>query len=205
MARAGLSRDAVVELALTVVDDGGPRGFENLTLAAVAARAGVAVPSLYKHIGGLPELRRAVALAAVEGLTAALRGAIDSVPAPAAQAAPPSTSGSSSALRAAADAIRAYAHATPGRYGATQGASWAHDPEATQIQDAASRTLVAVADALAPLQVPATHLVDAVRTVRAALHGFILLELDGGFGMPDDVDQSFRYLVDSLVAALSPR
>jgi len=44
-----------------------------------------------------------------------------------------------------------------------------------------------------------------VRAVRAALHGFVVLELDGGFGLPDDVDQSFRFLVDALIRSLTAR
>ena len=61
MPRVGLSPQAVVDLALAVVDEGGPSGWAELGLSAVAHRAGVAVPSLYKHVDGLPALRSAVA------------------------------------------------------------------------------------------------------------------------------------------------
>ncbi|MBE9940881.1 TetR family transcriptional regulator, partial [Cellulosimicrobium cellulans] len=57
MARVGLSHDAVVRIALDLVDAGGPTGFADLTLAKVAAQAGVATPSLYKHVGSLAALR----------------------------------------------------------------------------------------------------------------------------------------------------
>ncbi|MDP9028475.1 MAG: TetR family transcriptional regulator, partial [Actinomycetota bacterium] len=67
MPRAGLSRVAVTDIAVALVDSA-PNGFAGLTLAAVAARAGVAVPSLYKHIGSLAELRRAVALVGLSEL-----------------------------------------------------------------------------------------------------------------------------------------
>ncbi|MGO2740360.1 MAG: TetR/AcrR family transcriptional regulator, partial [Cellulosimicrobium funkei] len=60
MARAGLSHDAVVRIALDLVDAGGPTGFADLTLAKVAAQAGGATPSLYKHVGSLAALRREV-------------------------------------------------------------------------------------------------------------------------------------------------
>jgi hypothetical protein len=40
--------------------------------------------------------------------------------------------------------------------------------------------------------------VDATRALRSALHGFVVLENDGGFGLPRDVDRSF----DQMVAAL---
>jgi AcrR family transcriptional regulator len=193
VARAGLSRAAVVDLALSVVDDGGPRGFEDLTLAAVAARTGVAVPSLYKHVSGLPELRRAVALVSVQGLTAAIRDAVS-------RAATPT---GAPALRAAAAAVRTYARAAPGRYGAVQGGTWTRDPHAADVQAAAAETVAVIAAVLSPFDVAPENAVDAVRAVRAALHGFVMLELGGGFGMPQDVDQSFGFLVEALVTALS--
>jgi hypothetical protein len=34
------------------------------------------------------------------------------------------------------------------------------------------------------------------------LHGFLVLEAGGGFGLPVDVDESFRRMVDTLVAGL---
>jgi hypothetical protein len=34
------------------------------------------------------------------------------------------------------------------------------------------------------------------------VHGFIALELGGGFGLPVDVDESFDHLVATLVAGL---
>jgi Tetracyclin repressor-like, C-terminal domain len=37
--------------------------------------------------------------------------------------------------------------------------------------------------------------VDATRALRSALHGFVMLENAGGFGLPRDVDRSFGQLV----------
>ena len=62
MPRAGLSRAAVVELGAQLADETGP---DRLTLAGVAARAGVRLPSLYKHVGGLDDLQRGVAVLAL--------------------------------------------------------------------------------------------------------------------------------------------
>lgn len=190
MPRAGLNRDAVVEAALAVVDAGGPTGFADLTLAAVAARVGVAVPSLYKHVGGLPDLRRGVAAVSVDGLTDALAAATAGRSGPA-------------AVRAMAAAVRAFARATPGRYAATQGPTWAGDPDAADLRAAGARTVAVVAASLQQLELPADRTVDAVRAVRAAVHGFVTLELGGGFGLPDDVDASFDYLVSTVVAGLA--
>jgi hypothetical protein len=44
--------------------------------------------------------------------------------------------------------------------------------------------------------------VDAARALRAALHGFVVLEAGGGFGLPVDVDRSYARMVDGLDATL---
>ncbi len=193
MPRAGLSRSAVVELGLAVVDEAGPDG---LTLAAVAARAGVAVPSLYKHVGGLADLRREVAVAAVRGLADAVHGAI-----PSGAAAEPDVR---AALRRTADALRGYATAHPGRYLLAQVAPGVGDGSGP-LAEANREAVRAVATALAPLlgELTGADLVHEIRVVRAALHGFVLLELQGGFAMPEDVDASYDRLLAVLETGLS--
>ena len=70
MPRAGLSTDAVVDVALALVDE---KGLDALSLAAVADRAGVAAPSLYKHVGSLADLRDLMAIKAIRQATGLLR------------------------------------------------------------------------------------------------------------------------------------
>ena len=195
MPRAGLDRAAVVALALAVVDDGGATGFADLTLSAVAARAGVAVPSLYKHVAGLPALRREVALVCVEELRdalAAVRGDGDDG----------HDGHDDDTLRTMTRTVRDLARRSPGRYQAVQGGLWIHDPDADAVRAAAAAVVDHLSAAVAALSVPPDRRIDAVRAVRAAVHGFVVLELDGGFGMPDDVDRSFDFLVDGLVSGL---
>jgi AcrR family transcriptional regulator len=182
--RAGLSPLAVADLALAVVDDGGAAGWADLTLSAVAARAGVAVPSLYKHVDGLPALRLAVAARCVDEFTAVLGAAA-------------AGHEGAEALWRVMSAARHYALAHPGRYRAVQGV------EATRLGEQSARSVEVIAEVVQQLGAPPERWVDAVRTVRAAVHGFVELELAGGFGMPEDVDASFRYLVDTLVTGLA--
>ena len=188
MPRAGLSREAVTDLAVELVDST-PDGFTTLTLAAVAARAGVAVPSLYKHVGSLAELRRAVALV---GLFELLRRS---------SAATVGVAGED-ALRALGRAIRAFAGEHPGLYAATQVAPDLDDPAASALAQTAADTVAVVAAVLRGFDLPEQRTVDAVRATRAAVHGFVELEAHGGFGMPDDVDRSFEALLDVLVAGI---
>jgi AcrR family transcriptional regulator len=180
----------VVRLAIEVVDAGGPSGFADLTLAKVAAKAGVAAPSLYKHVGSLADLRREVAVIVVRELTAA--GTSASV-----------GRAGADALQALANAWRAYALDHPGRYAATQIGPDPDDPAATPLRDAAAESVQVVVAVLRGFGLPDDRLIDAVRAVRAGVHGFVTLELGGGFRMREDVDQSFAVLLEMLVAGVA--
>lgn len=190
MARAGLSHAAVVRIAVDLVDAGGPTGFADLTLAKVAAQAGVATPSLYKHVGSLAALRREVAVVSVEDYTRALTDATVGLAGP-------------DAVAALAQATRRYARAHPGRYAAVQVAPDPDDPADTALSAAAGRSVQVVAAVLRGFALPEDRTIDAIRSVRASLHGFVALELGGGFRLPDDLDQSFETHVRAMLAGLA--
>ena len=185
-----LSRDAVVRLAIELVDGGGPTGFADLTLAKVAAAAGVATPSLYKHVGSLADLRREVAVAAVRELAGF--GAAATV-----------GRSRADAVRALAAVWRTYAHDHPGLYAATQVAPDPDDPAEADLRDAAAESVRVVAAVLRGFDLPDEALIDAVRAARSAVHGFVSLEIGGGFRLPQDLDRSFGVLVELLVAGIS--
>jgi AcrR family transcriptional regulator len=184
MPRAGLTPQRVVQEAGAVAD---ASGLDRLTLAAVADRFGVAIPSLYKHVNGLDGLRRDLAVLAVRELTAALSRA---------------TVGRAGrdALYAMAGAYRAYATAHPGRYAASVRAPAPGDAEHLAVADDALAVFRAV---LAGYGIAGPAAIDAIRGLRAAMHGFVALEAAGGFAMPQSVDGSYRRLVDALDAALT--
>ena len=184
MPRAGLSTEVVVAEAVALVD---AEGAGALTLAAVAKRFGVAVPSLYKHVGGLDDLHARLAVVAARDLGAALRRAATG-------------KAGRDALAAAAAAYRTYARAHPGCYGYLLRAR----PEDAE-HAAASQEILDVLYALFEGYgiAPGTPSVDAARFVRSTLHGFVALENAGGFAMPRSVSRSYARLVDGLDAALS--
>jgi AcrR family transcriptional regulator len=180
--RAGLTPDVVIAEAARLAD---AVGFEQLTLAELAARLGVAVPSLYKHVDGLDAVRRGVAILGIHELGATLAEAVETAP----------DRSPSGRLRALATAFRAYALAHPGRYAATVRAAAPGDAEHAAASDAVLATVVAV---LAPRGLHGNAAIDATRTLRAALHGFVALEAAGGFGLPLDVGRSFERLVETI-------
>lgn len=189
MPRAGLTRPAVAAVAVDLVDDGGTSGFDKLTLAAVAGRAGVAVPSLYKHVASLDDLRRLVAIESVTEITRVLAAATIGRAGP-------------DAIRAAADALRDFAHRHPGRYAAAQVAADGSDPADAELAARSAETLTVLSGVLRGFGLPDDELVDAIRMLRSAIHGFVTLELGGGFGLPDDLDRSYAVLIDGVIAGV---
>jgi AcrR family transcriptional regulator len=180
MPRAGLDAQAVVTAAGDLAD---ADGLGTVTIAGLAKRLGVRPPSLYAHVDGLEDLRQKIGdrgrreLAAALGAAAVGRSRRD-------------------ALEAVAHAYRAYAREHPGRYAALQRApSPAQSREAQAVVDVVTAVLRGYG-------LEGETAIHAVRTIRAALHGFASLEAEGGFGLPLSVDESFERLVAVLHGGL---
>lgn len=183
MPRAGLSREVVAAEAARIADE---QGYDALTLAALARHFGVAVPSLYKHVAGLPAVQRDLSVLAVRELGDALRSAIGAA--------------RGEGLRAMAGAYRAYAKSHPGRYSATLRAS---GPGEAEYIAASEAVLATIYEVLGKYGLEGADLIDATRVLRSAFHGFVALESTGAFGLPQDIDRSFDCLVHALDAALA--
>jgi AcrR family transcriptional regulator len=182
--RAGLSPDAVVDLAVDLIDHD-DHAAAALTLAAVAARAGVATPSLYKHVASLTELRSLVSLRGWRELTEQIADAAIG------------RSGEQ-ALRGLLLAYRSYVVAHPNRYAAMQQAPLS-DARTVAMGDRLMGIVLAVLRGFG-LEGPAA--IHAARCVRSAAHGFAVLEAGGGFGFPEDLDASYERLIQTLIAGL---
>ncbi|GAB3176353.1 TetR family transcriptional regulator [Micromonospora palomenae] len=179
MPRAGLTPSTVVREAARLADE---VGYERLTLAALAGRLGVALPSLYKHVKGADALSQKLAALAVDELADAMTSAA-------------AGRAGVDGLRAVATAWRDYARRHPGRYPAAQRVPDPADPEHVAAGRRALDTIYAI---LRGYGLTGDAAVDAARLFRSAVHGFITLEAAGGFGLPRGIDRSF----DQLVAAL---
>jgi AcrR family transcriptional regulator len=182
--RAGLSPEVIVSEAARLVDE---VGRDRLTLAALAKRFGVAQPSLYKHVDGLDCLHGLLAVKVLREVGDTLRRA-------------GTGKAGSAALRAVAKAYRAYALEHPGCYGYVLRAPSAGDDD---LEAAATEILSVLNDVFAGYGITGNSAIDAARFVRSTLHGFVSLELGGGFGMPRSVDHSFGRLVAATDQALT--
>ncbi|WP_042408094.1 TetR/AcrR family transcriptional regulator [Streptacidiphilus carbonis] len=180
--RPGLNRLRITAEAAAVADE---NGLERLTLAAVAKRCGVSLPGLYKHVEGLDAVKRDLAVQAVRELTATMAMAAAGL-------------AGRDALHAVADAYRAFAATRPGLAAAGVAAP---APDDTEHAEAGAAAVTVLASVLKGYGIEGADAVDAVRALRAALHGFTSLEAAGGFGLAQSVDTSFARLVDGLDAA----
>ena len=183
MPRAGLSTAAVIERAAQLLDE--PRS-DGLQLAAVAESFGVRVPSLYKHVDGAAGLRRGVTLSAKRSLTHVIASAAIG-------------RSRDEAIRSIAAAYRGWALEHPGQYPLAMLPVDSADPGEVEVETA---FLDAMKGVLAGYQLSGDDAIDAIRFLRAALHGFVSLETGGGYGMPRDLDRSFARLVGSITTAL---
>lgn len=185
MARAGLTTRAVTEAAARVLDD---QGEEGLSIASLADGLGVRPPSLYKHIDGMSGLRRGIMLRAKADLAGTLG-----------QAAIGKARGD--AVRSVALAYRKWAKAHPGQYPLTMRAPVPADEEDREV----STTLVSVLYRIVAgyLIEGEDDLIDAIRYLRSALHGFVDLETTGAFELPRDLERSFARVTDSITTSLT--
>jgi AcrR family transcriptional regulator len=193
-----LTPEIVVAEAARLADE---VGFEGVTLAALAARFGVAVPSLYKHIAGIDDVRRRLAIRSLREFGQALDEAVASRPSRGSAGRGGEAGGDPrSVLRRMADAYRAYARTHPGRYASTVRAA---DPEDAEHLAATNAILATALGVLEQYHLTGDDAIDAARALRSALHGFTALDAAGGFGLPRDVERSYDKLVDGLHVALS--
>jgi hypothetical protein len=55
---------------------------------------------------------------------------------------------------------------------------------------------------MASLGLQTEDAIHATRAFRSMVHGFATLEVAGGFGLPQDCDESFRRLVNALASGI---
>jgi len=182
--RAGLSGEEVAVGAAGLADE---FGFQAVTMGLVAERLGVRTPSLYKHVGGLEDLRHRVATLAMTEFGEVIRDAVQG-------------KAGFDALAAALTAVRGYVTAHPGRYAATVGAEFTgpDDP----LLAASARVINSIAAVLRGYGIGEDEMDHAIRTIRCTIHGFAMLEASQGFQWDADPDESFDWMIRFLDRAL---
>ncbi|GAB3979868.1 TetR-like C-terminal domain-containing protein [Actinoallomurus acanthiterrae] len=186
MVRVGLTPERLTQAGAELADE---VGFDQVTVSALARRFDVKVSSLYSHMKSSQDLKTRIALFALEELA---DRAADAVAGRAGK----------DALVAFADTYRDYAREHPGRYAA---ARLRLAPETAAASAGVrhaqmTRAILRGYDLTEPDQ---TH---AVRMLGSVFHGYVSLEMAGGFSHTAvDSQESWSWIVDSLDVLLRDR
>jgi AcrR family transcriptional regulator len=185
-ARKHIDLQRVIQTALDLADG---HSFEEVTLASVADKLGIRIPSLYNYVTGLQGLRREMTLWSVRQFGEHVRRAAVG-------------KAGDDAILSIATASRAFAHAHPGIYMATLRAP---SPDDTELIAVAQEILDVLLAVLEPYKFSPDDTLHAVRALRSVMHGFVHLEISGGFEMALNRDESYRQLIQALIDGFHAR
>ncbi|MDA0565572.1 TetR/AcrR family transcriptional regulator [Streptomonospora sp. S1-112] len=183
MARAGLTAERLTQAGAELADE---IGFDRVTVSELARRFGVKVASLYSHVRNSQDLRTRIALAALEEMADRAAEAL-------------AGRAGKDALAAFADVYRDYAREHPGRYAAAQ---LRLDPQAAAAS-AGVRHAQMTRAVLRGYDLPESEQVHAVRLLGSVFHGYVSLELGGGFShSAPDTQETWARTIDALDSLL---
>lgn len=181
-----LNRELVIETAAQLANEMGD--VSQVTLAQLARKLNVRVPSLYNHVDGLEGLQRELRRWGLQKQLTGVRQAI-------------SGKVGREALLATAQAYRQFAHAHPGIYHLTLKAP---DPTDHELQALSDELITLLQLILASYGLQGEVALHAIRAYRSVLHGFVSLETVGGFGLPLAKEESFLFTLNLFLDGLEP-
>ena len=174
MSKKGLTRDLIIDTALTLVDRGGPQA---CSMRELADALDVKAASLYNHIDGMDDLMGQVGLRAVELRTAAQLKAIEGKT-------------RLDALLALAETYHDFAMAHPHLDRTIMGLQRYLSPVLPQ---AGKRTMEPILQVLEGYALSDDQKIHWQRILRATMHGFCVHEHIGGFShSPLPVQESYQ-------------
>ena len=184
--RTRLDKNAVLQAAVEILN---AEGVQALTLSRLAETLHIQTPSLYNHVDGSAGLQRELAVLNARLLADRL------------SAASIGKSGEELFMDAS-QAFRAYVKEYPGLYMSTLRSSGTQQEQDPNLQREEERMMKVGLAIMASLGLHGEDAIHGLRAFRSMVHGFATLEVAGGFGLPQDCDESFRRLVSALVAGL---
>jgi len=183
MVRAGLTTERVVRAGAELADE---VGFDQVTVSELARRFDVKVASLYSHVKSSQDLKTRIALCALEELADRASDAL-------------AGRAGKDALTAFANAYRDYGREHPGRAAA---ARMRLDPE-TAAASAGVRHAQMTRAILRGYHLTEPDQTHAVRMLGSVFHGFVSLEVGGGFShSAPDSEETWTRILDALDALL---
>jgi AcrR family transcriptional regulator len=187
--RVRLDKNAVVQAAVEILN---AEGVQALTLSHLAEKLEIRTPSLYNHVDGLAGLQQDLAVLNARLLADRFSEAAI-------------CKSGSELFMDVSQAFREYVKEYPGLYMSTLRSSGTQQVQDPNLQREEERTMKVGLAVMASLGLQGEDAIHGLRALRSMVHGFATLEVAGGFGLPQDCDESFRKLVLALVAGLQKK
>jgi len=181
---AKLDQSAITAAALRIIEN--PE-LPELTLSAIARELDVTQPALYYHVDGIQDIMRWVGMAVRERLVDALSTATIGV-------------SQSDAVRSVANAWRSFSQENPALYRSTD---WHPVEGCAELEEAVGRVLSVLASSLRGFDLTDDQRATTALALRSTLHGFASFELGAGNPSPLSADESFRQIIDLLLAGVT--
>ncbi len=179
-----LKREMVIETAARMADEAGD--VQQLTLAKLASALDIRTPSLYNHIKNLDDLHQALALWGLQKILDEMQKAsLGKI--------------GREALQAMAHLYRDFAHRHPGVYPLILRAP---APDDTAHQALSEQTVQTLLLLLASGGLKGDIALHAIRGLRSVMHGFVALEMAGGFGLDLSQDESYEFVINTYLDGL---
>lgn len=163
-------------------------GADALGVSRVARELGIKPPSIYNHVGPGDALGWAVVIEGNRMLLDALKQAVRGVYEPREQ------------LRTLALATREWALGNAGLYALM--ARIEPDNDDPAFASVMRDVIDLFARPFGQLGVVGDDAIHGIRSLRAAMHGFVLLETSGQFQLAQDAEVSYRWLVEAVIRGL---
>lgn len=182
--RIGLDLSIIIQAAAELADT---QGYDAVTLATLAKKLDIRPPSLYNHVDGLNGLRNKLAIHGLLQLHSSMTEQVIGL-------------SGDEAVHALGEAYVNFVRVHPGLYEATLRAP---DPQNSDVQQAGNKMVDLAVRVLKAYGLDDEAAIHAVRGLRSIFHGFASLEQRGGFGLPLDLNVSFRLLIDAFLSGLT--
>jgi AcrR family transcriptional regulator len=180
-----LTKQNVIAAAIACLDQAGAAA---LGVNRVARELGIKPPAIYKHLDGNTGLRRAVVLAIWRNYLRDCQAQTARITDPQAL------------LLKSAQAMRNFARSHPARYTVmTQYQLRPTDPEEAEIIQDSQRWFQT---SLQLYELRDEALIDVIRMVSAAIHGFIIREQSGLMTLDRSADASYEVMLEALLVAI---
>ena len=174
----------IVDTAIFIADH---QGLDNVTLKNIASELDVKSPSLYNHIKNFDDILLQAANESLNNLYESIIKSIIGLE-------------KDQALLALSNEYRTFFKLHPGQYSLIQRVNLWNDNKLSISKS--DKILQLLEKILSRYAIKDTESINFIRVWRSYMHGFLLLETNGGFGLDLDINESFIYGLEILITKL---